>query len=552
MKFLKTTLALSLATALPALAQPAPDAGRVLRETQPPTLSAPRPTSGIVIQKPVTEAVPAGGTTVTVKALRFTGNARFSNAELLQVMNDVTGQSFDLAGLRGLADKLTRHYHANGYPFARAFLPAQNIADGEVRIDIIEGRYGKVQATGDASLHADAQNFLTPLQPGMVIESGALERASLILNDQPGIQTTPLIRPGQELGTGDLVVNVSRTPLAHGDVGADNHGNRYTGTLRLRANLLLDSPFLFGDQVTVRGIYSEEDLWLGSLGYSLPLGSSGLRANVSYAHTYYELGEDFASLDAHGTAKVASAGLTYPVIRSQQSNLTVGATWQHKKLNDQQDSTSSSNDKSSNSVVLAMPFDHRDALGGGGITYGSFSATLGRLKLDAGLDATDRSSGTDTRGTFGKWNADLARLQALPANFTLFGRVSAQSVNKNLDSSEDFSLGGPNGVRGYPVGEGIGDEGWLAQIELRYQWQNFAPYLFHDMGRVRINAKPGTITPAVQDNTRSLAGSGFGLRYAATRWHADVNLAWRSHGGEPTSDSRDRDPRVWATASCTF
>lgn len=552
MKFLKTTIALSLATALPALAQQAPDAGRVLQETLPPTLSAPRQMTGIVIQKPVTEAVPAGGATITVKSLRFTGNARFADAVLLSVLGEVTKQSFDLAGLRGLADKITQHYHANGYPFARAFLPAQNITDGVVRIDIVEGRYGKVQATGDAALRARAQDFLAPLKPGAVIESDALERASLILNDQPGIQTTPLIRPGQELGTGDLLVNVSRTPLVHGDVGADNHGNRYTGALRLRANLLLDSPFLFGDQVTLRGIYSEEGLWLGSLGYSLPLGASGLRANVSYAHTYYELGKTFASLDAHGTAKVASAGLSYPLVRSQQSNLTLGTTWQHKKLNDQQDGTDTNNDKSSNSAVFAMPFDHRDGLGGGGITYGNLSYTLGWLKLDSALESTDRSSGTNTRGDFSKWNLDVARLQALPANFNLFARISVQWADKNLDSSEDFSLGGPNGVRGYPVGEGIGDKGWLAQIELRYQWQNFAPYFFYDVGRVRINADPGPITPAVQNNTRSLAGSGFGLRYADARWNADVNLAWRNRGGEPTADTRDNQPRVWATASYKF
>ncbi|RJX31531.1 MAG: ShlB/FhaC/HecB family hemolysin secretion/activation protein [Oxalobacter sp.] len=552
MKFLKTTLALSLASALPALAQQAPDAGRVLRETQASPLLAPRPSTGIAIQKPVTEAVPAGGATVTLKALRISGNTRFTEKELLQVIGAVTGKSFDVAGLRAITEKITRHYHLNGYPFARAFLPAQNITDGTVTCQIVEGRYGRVQSKGEAALSERAQDFLAPLQPGAVITSGALERTTLILKDQPGIQTTSLIRPGQALGTGDLVVNVSRTPLFHGDVGADNYGNRYTGALRLRINAQFDSPFLFGDQITARGIYSEEDLWLGNLGYSLPLGSSGLRASVSYAHTYYELGEDFASLDAHGTAKVASAGVSYPLLRSQQTNLTLGATWQHKKLNDRQDSTSTNNDKSSHSAVFAMPFDHRDGLGGGGLTYGNLSYTLGWLKLDSTLDATDRSSHTDTRGDFSKWNLDLARLQALPADFNLLGRLSLQRANKNLDSSEDFSLGGPNGVRGYPVGEGIGDEGWLAQIELRYQWQRFAPYLFHDLGRVRINADPEPITPAVQDNTRSLAGSGFGLRYADTRWNVDVNLAWRHRGGEPTADTRDHRPRVWATASCTF
>jgi len=543
MNFLKTTLVLVLASALPAFGQQAPDAGRALQENRSPALTVPQSGKSISIPSQSAQKVAPGGAAVTLKSVQFSGNTRFTEAELQQVVGDVSGQSFDLAGLHGIAEKVTQHYHASGFPFARAFLPGQKIADGVIRLDIVEGRFGKVQAAGDANLSDGAQPFLASLEPGAVIESDPLERATLILDDQPGIKTMPILRPGQELGTGDLVVEVSRTPLVRGDVGLDNHGNRYTGEARLHANLQIDSPFLLGDQITIRSLYSEEDLWLGSLGYSVPLGASGLRANASYAHTSYQLGKDFASLDAHGTAKVTSVGLSYPVIRSQQSNLTLSTSWQYKKLNDQQDSTYTNNDKSSTSGVLSMSFDHRDGLGGGGITYGVVSWTGGHLKLDSELEATDRTSHIDTRGSFNKWNLDLARLQALPDNFSLFGRLSFQWADSNLDSSEDFSLGGPNGVRAYPVGEGIGDEGWLAQIELRYKLGDFSPYLFHDAGGVKINAKPGSIRPSVTDNTRSVAGSGVGVRYAYDHWNADLSLAWRTHGGEPTSDTSDRRRR---------
>ncbi len=552
MNFLKTILALALASALPAFGQQPPDAGRVLQENRSPTLTVPQPSTSISIPSQPAKEVAPGGAAVVLKGVQFSGNSCFTEAELQQVVGDISGQSFDLAGLYGIAEKVTQHYHANGFPFARAFLPSQNVTDGVIRLEIVEGRFGKVLAQGDTNLSNGAQRFLASLEPGAVIESYPLERAMLILNDQPGIRTMPILRPGQELGTGDLLVEVSRTPLIRGNVGLDNHGNRYTGEARMRVDLQIDSPFLLGDQITIRSLYSEEDLWLGSLGYSVPLGASGLRANASYTHTSYQLGEDFASLDAHGTAMVTNAGLSYPVIRSQQSNLTLAASWQHKKLNDRQDSAYTDNDKSSTSGVLSMSFDHRDGLGGGGITYGVASWTDGYLKLDSELEAIDRSSHNDTRGSFSKWNLDLARLQALPANFSLFSRLSFQWADSNLDSSEDFSLGGPNGVRAYPVGEGIGDEGWLAQIELRYKLGNFSPYLFHDAGGVRINAKPGSITPSVTDNTRSIAGSGVGVRYANDDWNADLSLAWRNHGGEPMSDTSDRRPRAWATVSYRF
>jgi hemolysin activation/secretion protein len=56
----------------------------------------------------------------------------------------------------------------------------------------------------------------------------------------------------------------------------------------------------------------------------------------------------------------------------------------------------------------------------------------------------------------------------LPGGFTLYASFSGQRASKNLDSSEEFFLGGPNGVRAYPQGEGAGDEGWLSRLELRH------------------------------------------------------------------------------------
>lgn len=544
-------LAVSLVAAFPgaALAQQQPDAGQILQQQQ----QAPQlPHTGPAIEVQTPAAVQAlpGGVEVMLSSVSFSGASVFTETELLTVLGDFAGKSYDLAGLRGLAERVSAHYRANGYPFARAFIPQQSMADGKLRIEVVEGRYGKVRAAG--SLADSAQAFLAPLQSGDVIASASLERATLLLDDLPGLKTAPIIRPGQEVGTGDLDVRVERTAAVTGDVGLDNHGNRYTGEHRLRANLQWNSPFMLGDQVSLRTVYSEENMWLGSLNYSAPLGASGLRAQVGYAHTYYELAKNFKSLDATGTAKVSSLGVSYPFIRSQRSNLNVSATYQHKRLRDEQGAAGTDDRKSSDSLPIALTFDHRDSLGGGGITYGSATYTWGDLKLDQGLRATDKTSGQRTEGSFNKFNLDIARVQALPAGFVLFGRFSGQWADKNLDSSESFSLGGAYGVRAYPSGEGNGDEGWLAQVELRYSIGAFAPYVFHDAGRVKINAKPGALTPAVTDNHRSISGSGLGVRYQQDNWNLDANVAWRNHGGRSESDSQDRNPRVWLTAGYQF
>ena len=546
----RNTVAMALGVALlhfspAAQAQVPPDAGQTLQQLQPP-IAAPRESQPLMIQAPLDSApIAPGGAAVILNTVKLSGNSVFSEETLRAALGDVTGKTFDLPGLRGLAQRITDVYQAGGYPFARAILPPQDLANGDLRIEVIEGRYGVVQAQGDDSgLARQATAFLDGLLPGSVIASAPLERAALLLDDLPGIQTSATMRPGTQAGTGDLIVEVARDQRVRGDIGLDNAGSRYTGKNRVRANVDINSPFLLGDQLTVRALLSEEKLWLGSLGYSLPLGTSGLRGNVGYSHTSYELAKEFASLHANGTAKVASAGLSYPILRSQKANLTLIATYQSKDLHDNRDSTRTYESKSSQSMPLALQFDYRDAFDG--ITYGSASWTPGKLKLDAGLTAVDDYR---SNGRFHKVNLDVVRLQSLPAGFNLMAHLSWQQANKNLDSSEKLSLGGASGVRAYPSGEATGDEGGLAQLELRYDAGAYTPYAFMDAGRITVNAKP----LVAGDNRRSLSGGGLGLRYQRQAWSADVALAWRTLGGRSLSETNsDPKPRVWLNVEYRF
>ena len=534
-----------------AQAQQAPDAGRTLQQLQP-TLAAPRESRAITIQAPANQqATLPGGVQASVKSVVLSGNTALSDELLGAALREAMGQSLDLAGLRQLADRVTTLYRERGYPFARAILPPQTMADGVLRLEVIEGRYGRVLAnSADAALAAQAQVFLDQLRPGDVIASALLERVSLLLDDQPGIKTAPLLRPGSEVGGGDLVVDVSRTARVSGDVGLDNHGNRYSGAARVRANASINSPFMLGDQFQLSALLSDEKLWLGSVAYNRPLGGTGWRGNLGYSQTSYNLGREFASAQSNGTAKVSTLGLSYPLLRSQKTNLTLSATATHKQLNDNTDSTATRNSKHSDSLPLTLQFDRRDELAGGGINYGSLSWTPGRLALDDALSTIDNNSGNHSQGRFNKLNLELFRMQSLAGNFSLYGHLSAQWTDKNLDSSEGFGLGGAGAVRAYPSGEGSGDTGWLTQLELRYAAGAYSPYVFFDQGSVKTDAKP---TPITVNNQRDLSGAGVGLRYQQAGWTLDAALAWRTQGGPSRADtSGDPKPRVWVSLGYRF
>ncbi|HBB79023.1 hypothetical protein BBI09_04150 [Stutzerimonas xanthomarina] len=524
-----------------------PDAGRILQELPIPQQELPQ-SIRLDVEAPEPSTKKVGGPKVELKAVRFTENTRIDDASLQSVVAPAIGQSLDLDELRELARQVTLYYRKQGYPFARAYLPAQRMANGELTIEVIEGRYGKVTAaTEDEKLAAQAQPFLADLEPGDVIERDRLERAVLVLSDLPGVAVRPVIRPGDAVGTGDLDARVSKTRAFEGKATLDNHGNRYSGRNRLTVQGDWNSPLMLGDRLTAAVMATDEELYFGSIGYSLPLGTSGLRGNLGYAQSAYDLGEEFADLGATGTAKVTSIGLSYPLLRSNQANVMLAGQYQHKALEDEYEVLGLSYEKRSQTLPVSLQFDVRDSLLGGGITYGGATLTYGDLNLDSALREGDRLT-AQTQGEFSKVNVDLARLQALPANFTLFARFLGQWSEDNLDSSEDFSLGGINGVRAYPQSEASGDEGMLTQVELRYQAGAFTPYLFWDAGKVWINRNPWLH----EDNYRSLSGGGVGLRVQHGKLSFDGTVAWRHHGGEAQSDTRQENPQLLAQISYQF
>ncbi|HEX7639239.1 MAG TPA: ShlB/FhaC/HecB family hemolysin secretion/activation protein [Burkholderiaceae bacterium] len=547
MKPQRSFLALAVVATF-AQAQVAPDAGQTLRQQeQQQPIQPTKPSAAIVIPATPTQAPAPGGATVKLETVVFHGATKLSDAALQAVVHGAIGQALDMAGLWGLAQRVSEAYRAAGYPFARAYLPPQQLQDGTLRIEIVEGRYGRVRATGDAALAASAQSFLKPLVPGEVIESAPLERTTLVLGDLPGIVVTPVMRPGEQAGTGDLDVEVRRGPRVRGSLSLDNEGNRYTGPTRLQADASSASALVFGDQVAVHAMATDAKLWFGSLGYSLPVGSAGLRGHGEFARTYYQLGGEFTSLDASGTANVATLGLSWPIVRSQAANLSLDVSATHKSMRDAQGAAGTSQAKSSNALPIALSFDERDGLLGGGLSYGAFTVTPGHLDLGATLAVTDASTAR-TAGAFTRVNLDVARMQALGPAVTLFGRVAAQWASKNLDSSEGFGPGGVTGVRAFPGGEAYGNEGWVAQMELRRSGGELRPYAFYDIGGSRANVHPWT----AGRNDRVLSGLGVGVRAQVGRWSLDASAAHPTHGTPVTSESNAPGTRVWAAASVAF
>ncbi|BBI48424.1 hypothetical protein HORIV_08450 [Vreelandella olivaria] len=104
-----------------------------------------------------------------------------------------------------------------------------------------------------------------------MIQGNRLERTALLLGDLPGISVTPVMRPGEEPGTGDLEVDIAADRRVESYVGADNHGSRASGEGRAMVGAQANRLLKVGDELSVTALYSQEDLWLGRLAYALLL-----------------------------------------------------------------------------------------------------------------------------------------------------------------------------------------------------------------------------------------------------------------------------------------
>jgi len=490
---------------------------------------------------PSTEAT-TGGPSLHVQGFTMQGNGAIASQDLLPLLVDLQGRTVSLGELQTGVNRITRVYREQGYPLARAYIPAQEIDGGIVQIAVMEGHYGEVSLSNTSRVADSALTPLAALQPGEAVRSASLERSLLLLSDIPGVDVKSTLTPGATVGTTNLQVDVTPGPLLSGSVDADNYGNRFTGEYRLGGTLNVNSPLGLGDRLSMRLMGSNKDQHYGRIAYQLPVGPWDTQAGVAYSNMDYELAKDFSELDAHGNARITSLYLNQPLVRSRDFSLYAQLQFDHKRLRDDIDLFDSKSKKHSNVVSATLSGNSRDTLFGGGVNSFALTWSQGHLDINGAQNQRIDALTAKTQGHFIKVNPSLVRLQRLTDRFSLYTQLQGQWTDGNLDSSEKMSLGGAYGVRAYPQGEASGDQGWLGNIEVRYalteSWQLNA---FVDHGEVRLNKN----TWSNGENHRSLSGAGVGTRWAAHGWQINAVAAWKLGNAEPQSD-RDRSPRIWA------
>ena len=518
-----------------------PNAGRILNEQSTPNQPTPERET-LQIESPAAPTVQSGEK-VQVRALQISGNTLFSTQQIMEAAKFESGM-YDFGALQQVASRIDQLYRKNGYPFSRAVLPPQTVEDGSVKIEVLEGRYGDVSARGSGEYESQVNDWLSSLKSGEFIEESLLERTTLLLRDLPGVVIRPVVKPGADVGRGDLSVDFDIDSSPSYRLGFDNFGNRYTGYNRIRFDYANPNNFALGDLIQFGIVKSEDDLSLFNLGYSRPIGFEGYGISLNIGYADYGVGRELAAAGLSGESKTIALQVYNQLVRTNVRNVKLFAGLEFKELSDSVFNANS--EKENVSIPIGLSFDIRDGkFGRNAVTYGSARLKIGSINFNQTAALSDIYG---IEGNFSKFMLDVTRIQSLSSALRLNTRLSLQETSTNLDSSEDFLLGGPYGVRAYPLGEAPGDRGYLVQVQLEGQTSFGKPYLFYDFGSVKVTADRSAGQAAVNEHR-----SGGGVGFMGSRGHVNFNLllAYRS-GHAPDSDIRSSTPIFWFLVDYAF
>jgi hemolysin activation/secretion protein len=509
---------------------------------------------------------------VTVEYFAFSGNTQFSNAELQALLVKYKGHPVSFDDLQAAANVITEYYRQQGYIVAHAYLPAQSIKHGIVEIAILEGHLDDshlngeaIELIGNTRINKSVlQRFLNTSKAGDLVTDADLSHLSLLINDLPGIESKAVLSPGNKTGTSRLGLKVKEAPLISGYAATDNYGLYSTGYYRFDGGISITDPFGFGDQLSLRAQTTETgNSVLGAANYDLPINGYGTRFGVNFSELHYTLGRSFTPLNAYGIARTVGASLTHPLYLSREARLTGIAHYEHRWLRDNVllNEFNPHNDREINVMSFSFAGSVYDKLiPAGGLTQAYINVSAGEVYFtNQAAAANDSLTGLNSRGGYHKFNWQLNRTQNLFGDVwgdvSLYANFTGQVGSKNLDSSEQISLGGPNAIRAYPVGEGSADEGWVFNGEARYNLPAIDPLPGHfqligfiDTGYSRINA-----VPLPGDRSRHLTGYGFGINWlGAAGFNLRTSLAWRDVSTQPLSDPNQQAPQAYFQLTKTF
>ena len=463
---------------------------------------------------------------------------------LSRILSEGMGEKRTMAQLRQTVDELTSYCRSHGYPAAAVYLPPQESTDGVVVLRVLPGRYDEIAIENKSRLRTPvARRIIAGLKTGDIITTERLETALYGVSDATGARAVGVLSPGREFGTSKLTVRIEDSKESNTVFYVENYGSPSTGRYRYGLQETLYDPSGTGDKVNLGTLISNGSLRNFYANYETVVGHGGSTLGIGVSRMNYKVGRELSPIGAEGNSLTLTLFGQAPLYHLTERSLMFRYGYNYRNLNDDITGFDLRGKKHTHSLYAGLVGMQRSR--GLMLNY-TANLTVGSLGLDSDYSRVLGALNHTEDGTYAKLEADVTAVQQLGHSTDFMVKVSGQKASRNLDSSEEFYLGGPNGVRAYAQGEGTGDEGALGTAELRWRTplRGLTLSTFYDAGAVRVSKGMDGGTDRV-----TLRGWGLGAAYSEPGdWFARLDYAKRIGLDPSVSVKNNAKNRVWFMA----
>jgi hemolysin activation/secretion protein len=505
---------------------------------------------------------------ILVKKFTITGVSLISQAQAQAAVEGKLNQELTFEQIQEAAQTVADVYSSIGR-IAAAVIPEQDVVDGTVEIRIIEAKVGSVLVQNQGGLSSTrlkaevAEAFISKGNAaGQFISLDKLNRSKYLINELPGVYAQVALAKSQEDGSSDIQVSLQESSLLTGRIDVSNSGSASTGVMQNMWGLNLNNSLGLGDAASIDIALSQGSTYVTAK-YWLPVGYDGWRVAPGISALNYRSLSSFSSTISNGTASVAGLYSTYALTREPEESRSLSFSFENKKyqnFSNDVESSAYSIDKVS-AAFAGSWFAEKQSL-----SY-AVNAGFGNLNISNSAQLLNDSSltGGQTSGRYAKlglnliFNANLA-IKNTSARLSLNGQVAS----KNLNSSEQLFLGGPDSVRAYPVAQGGGSQGFVTTFEATHTYADGLQLgAFYDLGVIqqyKFNWSTSLQGSTQADNIYSLRATGLTAKYAWSNFQLQGALAYRvgqnplhnSTGAQLNSDNAYRSVQAWVKGTYTF
>ena len=465
--------------------------------------------------------------------------------ELTRILEEGMGEQKTMAQLRRTVDALTSYCRTHGYPAAAVYLPPQDSPDGIVVLRVLPGRYDEIVIENNSRLKDRvARGIIAGLKSDDIITTAKLETALYSVSDATGARAVGVLSPGTAFGTSKLTVRIEDSKESNTVFYVENYGSPSTGRYRYGLQETLYDPSGTGDKVSAGALISNGSLRNFYANYETVVGHGGTTLGAGISRMNYKIGGALADIGAEGKSLTFTIFGQTPLYHLTNRSLMLRYGYNYRTLNDDITAFELEGKKHTHSIYAGL-VGMQQLQGGTSLNYNA-NLTIGKLSYDSLYSEILGRLNRTEEGTYVKLEAELSAVQRLGHASDFLVKVAGQKASRNLDSSEDFYLGGPNGVRAYAQGEGAGDEGLLSTAELRWHApvQGLTFSTFYDVGTARLSRHSFT-----NDNRVTLRGWGLGAAYNKSGdWFARLDYARRIGLDASVSPRNSARNRVWFMA----